>query len=408
MLKGAAYASAIEYLERAVELLPAVAQGQEQQELGLQLSLGTAYLITRGFTSAEMKRAFDRAGELCIKLGDPTQLFRVLFGQATFYLFSGELEACRELSERCRSHAERGGDPDMLLEAHFALGNVLYWQGEFAPAVEQMQQVIAEFRPHQHDLHTTHFGHNPRITCLTYGAWSTWALGYPQRALGLAQEATSQAEERNHGFSRVIAVQTLAFLHHQRRDVQETKRYAEILIEQAGQYPPYWIAGRFLLGWSLTRLDRIQEGREIIRDAWEKWGQAGAGLAQSLYSTFLLEAALQTGDFQEGIDLATSALAKAGKLAERSHEAELYRLRGELVWRLSGDRKKAEADFIEAANIARRQQARSYELRALNSLCQHRLDSETRAQLAAAYTWFSEGFETDDLKTARQLLEAIV
>jgi tetratricopeptide (TPR) repeat protein len=405
-LKSAAYPSAIEYLERAVELLPAVAGGKEQQELGLELNLGTAYLIARGFTSAEMKRAFDRAGELCIKLGDPTQLFRVLFGQAAFYLFSGQLEACRELAERCLNHARQSGDPDMLLEAHFSLGNVLYWQGEFAPASAEMQQVIAQYQPHQHEVHTTHFGHNPRITCLTYGAWATCALGHPQRALDLAQEAVSLSEELNHGFSRVIAVQILAFLHHQRRDVEETKRYAEILIEQAGQYPPYWIAGRFLLGWSLIRLGHTQEGTEIIRDAWKHWGQAGAGLAHSLYTTFLLEAALQTGDLQEGIDLATAALAESRRRSERSHEAEVQRLRGELVWKLSGDVKKAEADFIEAANIARRQQARSYELRALNSLCRHRLDGETRAQLAAAYNWFSEGFETEDLKTARKFLEA--
>jgi len=119
----------------------------------------------------------------------------------------------------------------------------------------------------------------------------------------------------------------------------------------------------------------------------------------------LLEAALQTSNFQEGIDLATAALTKARRLAERSHEAELYRLRGELGWKLTGDLKEAEADFMEAANVARRQQARSYELRALNSLCQHRLEAETRAQLATAYAWFTEGFETEDLKTARQLLE---
>lgn len=406
MLKSAAYASAIAYLERAIELLPAIAEGKEQQELELQLNLGTAYLITRGFTSAEMKRAFDRAGELCISLGDPTQLFRVLFGQAAFYLFSGQLDTGRELAERCLNHAVQSGDPEMLLEAHFSLGNVLYWQGEFMAAADEMQQVIAQYRPYQHEVHTTHFGHNPRITCLTYGTWATCALGYPERALQLAKEAMSMAEELNHGLSRAIAVQTLAFLHHQRRDVEETKRYAEVLIEQAGQYPPYWIAGRFLLGWTLTRLDRVQEGTEIIRDALEKWGQAGAGLAHSLYSTFLLEASLQTGDLKEGIDLATAALAKAQRLAERSHEAELYRLRGELVWKLTGDLKQAEADFLEAANVARRQQARSYELRALNSLCQHRLDAETRAQLATAYAWFTEGFETEDLKTARQLLEA--
>src|SRR5260370_27314829 len=152
------------------------------------------------------------------------------------------------------------------------------------------------------------------------------------------------------------------------------------------------MGGRFVGGWAGVRLDRVGEGKEIIRDGWQKWGQGGAGLAHSLYSTLLLEAALQSGDFQEGIDLATAALAKTQKLGERSHEAELHRLRGELVWKLSGDLQKAEADFIEAANIARRQQARSYELRALNSLCQHRLDGETRAHLASPYGWVTEGF----------------
>jgi serine/threonine protein kinase/predicted ATPase len=408
MLKSAAYASAIEYLERGVELLPAVAEGREPQELGLQLSLGTAYLVAKGFTSFEMKRAFDRAGELCIKLGDPAQLFRVLFGQAAFYLFSGQLEAGRELAERCLNLARQSGDPDMLLEAHFSLGNVLYWQGEFAPAVAEMQQVIAQYQSHQHEVHTTHFGHNPRITCLTYGAWSTWALGYPQRALSLAQEAMAMAEEKGHGFSRAIALQIFAFLHHQRREVPETRRYAEILIEQAGQYATYWIAGHFLLGWSLIRLGQTKEGTEMVRDAWKQWSGGGAGVAHSLYATFLLEAALQAGDLEEGIELATAALAEARRRSERSHEAEVQRLRGELVWKLSGDRERAEADFIEAANIARRQQSRSYELRALNSLCQHRRDGETRAQLATAYAWFSEGFETEDLKTARQLLEATI
>jgi predicted ATPase len=109
-------------------------------------------------------------------------------------------------------------------------------------------------------------------------------------------------------------------------------------------------------------------------------------------------------------------LSETRRLAERSHEAELCRLRGELIWKLSpdlnkdpkGDLQKAEANLMEAVSIARRQQARSYELRALNSLCRHRPDAETRAQLAAAYSWFSEGFETDDLKTARQFLEATI
>jgi len=294
----------------------------------------------------------------------------------------------------------------MLLEAHFALGNALYWQGEFAGSEAQMRQVVAQFKPHQHDVHTAHFGHSPRITCLTYGAWSTCALGYPERALRLGEEAIALAEERNHGFSRAIAVQTLAFLHHQRRDVAETKRYAEILIQKAGDYPTYWIAGRFLLGWALVREGAVQDGMEMIRDAWTRWGQAGAGLAHSLYATFLLEAASQAGNLEEGRDQATAALANARKSAERSHEAELCRLRGELIWKLSGDGERAEADFREAIQVARRQQARSYELRALNSLYQLRQDHEAREQLAAAYSWFSEGFETEDLKMAKRLLEA--
>jgi serine/threonine protein kinase/predicted ATPase len=404
MLRGAAYASAIQYLERAVALLPFLPREDAQQELPLQLNLGTAYLITKGHASQAMKLAFDRAGELCVALGEPAQLFRVLFGQSTFYLFRGELEACRELAERCLHHAIQSKDPDMLLESHFALGNALYWQGEFAGAVEQMQQVIAQFRPHQHEVHTAHFGHNPRITCLTYGAWGRWALGYPDGALRLAKDALALAEERNHEFSHAIAVQTNAFVYHQRRDVAETKRYATALIEQAGEYPTYLIAGNFLLGWALVREGSVAEGAEAIRHAWKQWTEAGAGLAHSLYATFLLEAALQSGDFAEGLDLANAALARARELGERSHEAELCRLRGHLVWKISGCAEKGEADFREAVSVARRQQARSYELRALNSLCQCRPDAAACAQLATAYAGFSEGLGTEDLETARQIL----
>jgi serine/threonine protein kinase/tetratricopeptide (TPR) repeat protein len=405
MLRGAAYASAIEYLERAVGLLPFLPREHAQQELPLQLNLGTAYLITKGHASQAMKLAFDRAGELCVALGEPAQLFRVLFGQSTFYLFRGELEACRELAERCLHHAIQSKDPDMLLESHFALGNALYWQGEFAGAVEQMQQVIAQFRPHQHDVHTAHFGHNPRITCLTYGAWATWALGYPDSALRLAKDALALAEERNHGFSRAIAVQAMTFVEHQRRDAAETKRYATMLIEQAGDYPTYLIAGNFMLGWALIREGSVAEGAEAIRGTWKQWTEAGAGLAHSLYTTFLLEAALQSDDLAEGLNLANGALARARELGEHSHESELCRLRGHLVWKISGSADRAEADFREAVSVARCQQARSYELRALNSLCQCRQDAAARAELATAYAGFSEGFETEDLETARQILE---
>jgi tetratricopeptide (TPR) repeat protein len=406
MLQGAAYAGAIAHLERALALLPQISQDYAAQELPLQLELGTAYLVTRGHASPDMKRAFDRAGELCVALGDPSQLFRVLFGQATFYLFRGELDACREFAERCVTHAANSKDPDMLLEAHFALGNALYWQGEFAGAMEQANLVIQQFQPYQHEVHTAHFGHNPRITCLTYGAWSSWALGFPDRSLRMCHEALELAEKFDHGFSRAIGLQTLLFAYNQRRDVAETRRCAELLLEKAGDYPTYWIAGRFLLGWALIHQNAVQDGTEIIRDAWNRWQQAGAGLAYPLHTTFLIEATIQSGEWAEGLKLAEDALAHARKYSERSHEAELCRLRGELIWKSSGDREQALAAFREAVEVARRQQALSYELRALNSICSLGLDPDARQQLATVFQRFTEGFDTHDLVTARKILEA--
>ena len=406
MLRGAAYAGAITYLERAVELLPFVPeeQGRARQELGLQLNLGTAYLITRGHASAEMKRAFDRADQLCVQLGDTEQLFRVLFGQATFYLFSGNLNAALELAERCLHHARQSGNAETLLEAHFALGNVHYWRGNFSGALTEAQQVIASYQPYEHDLHVARYGHNPRITCATYAAWSTWALGFPDQAARMAHEALHMAEEHNHPFSRAIAVQTLAFLYHQRRDIEQTRHYAESLIDNAGDYPTYWVAGRFLLGWTLIRSNQVEEGVKIIRQAWSRWREAGAGVAHSLYATFLLEAALETGEFAEGLALADSALRSAQAAGERSHEAELLRLRGELFWKLAGKPERAEAEFGVAIQVAKSQQARSYELRALVSLGallrEQGKAALAREKLSPVYSSFTEGFETEDLQAA--------
>jgi predicted ATPase/tRNA A-37 threonylcarbamoyl transferase component Bud32 len=413
MLQAGAYARAIEYANRALQLLPQIEDPAQRvaQETTLQLNLGTAYLVTKGHASPEMKRAFDRAGELCREQNDLSQLFRVLFGQSTFYLFRGELDSARELATQCLAMAESTGVPDLIVQSSFALGNALYWQGEFSAAEEHTAKILELWHPGDHVRHIAQFGHNPRLTLLTFTAWSRWARGFPDQALALAHEAMEMAEHSGHGFSRAIAIQILAFVHQFRNEPVETQQYAEMLLEMASEYPTYRIAGQILRGWALVKQDQIDQGIEEIEEAWDMWHSSGAGLAHGYYSLLLAEAYRRLGKARVGLALVESALTEVRKRHELCHESELLRVRGELLQTLPERQDLlAEESLTEALEVARSQGAKSLELQAALSLAalwikQGKSPGAGRL-LRSVYEKFDEGYNTVDLQLAKSQIEA--
>jgi predicted ATPase len=419
-----AHLEAVAHLTRGLELLATLPDTPQraQQELYLQTTLGPALMATKGYSSPEMLQAYARARELCQQMGETPQLFQVLRGLWYFYLHRVELRTARELGEQLLTLAQQVGDPALLLEAHYALGNTLNYLGEFAAAQTCFAQVIALYDPQQHRSHAFHYGQDPGVICRAYAGVTLWWLGYPDQALQRSHEARTLAQELAHPFSMAFAEYFAALLHQFRREWHLTHERAEAAIALGTEHGfVLWGAlGTFMRGWALAaRYHELAVGQ----------GQGAEGLAQMQHGlaalraipaevfrpyglALLAEAHVKVGQRETGPTLLAEALALTNDKEERRWEAELYRLKGEgLLARTTGHDTEAETCFRQALDIARHQEAKSLELRAavsLSRLWQHQgKHVEARELLAPVYGWFTEGFDTVDLQEAKTLLEAL-
>jgi predicted ATPase len=259
------------------------------------------------------------------------------------------------------------------------------------------------------------------VLCLSHAAWALWLLGYPDQALERCQEALALAQELSHPFSIVFALNFAAVLHHLRRETQVAKERSEAVIALSTKHGfPFWIAGATTLqGWALAMEGEIEEGIAQMRQGLVAWQATGAEIGVPHYLALLAEAYGQAGQAEEGLSVLAEALASVDNTGQHSWEAELYRLKGELLLRciepvemMQGEAEAdAEACFRQAIQVARQQDAKSWELRATMSLSrlwqrQGRAD-QARQMLAEIYGWFTEGFDTPDLKEAKVLLEEL-
>jgi class 3 adenylate cyclase/predicted ATPase len=434
-VERSAHAEAIAHLTRGLELLTTLRDTPERvpQELLLQITLGVSLVASRGWAAPEVGKVYTRAQELCGKMGETPQVFPVLWGLWVFYFVGAEHKTARELGEQFLSLAQRQRDLLPLVEAHGALGNTLFFLGEFAPARTHLEQAAAFYNPQQHHaLSFLYGGTDPGVLCLSCAAWALWFLGYPDQALTRAHDMLTLAQGLSHPFSMGMALNHAAWLHQQRREGQLTQEQAEAAIVLANEQGfPYWVAeGTILRGWALAEQGQGEEGVVQVRQGLAAYRATGAELAWTKWLALLAEAYGKAGQAEEGLSVLAEALAAVDKSGERFYEAELYRLKGTLTLQskaglrqvsdkcqdmseVSNTHTEAEAEawFRKAIDIARRQSAKSLELRAVMSLGrlwqgQGKKD-EARQLLAEIYGWFTEGFDTKDLREAKALLEEL-
>ena len=225
-VQRSANAEAITHLTTALELLKTLPDTPErtQQELTLQITLGLPLMATKGYAAPEVEAVYTRARELCQQVGETPQLFPVLWGLWVFYLVRAEFQTARELGEQLLSLAQSVQDPALLLEAHWVLGETLFWLGEFASAREHLEQGIALYDPQQHRSHgLSLWGVTLGWFALSMVAWTLWFLGYPDQALKRSHEALTLAQELSHPYSLAFALVFAAVLHQFRREGQLSK-----------------------------------------------------------------------------------------------------------------------------------------------------------------------------------------
>jgi predicted ATPase/class 3 adenylate cyclase len=411
-VERSAYAEAISHLTTALDLLTSLPESRErsQQELVVQMTLGMALRATKGRAAPEVEQLYTRARELCEQVGEPWQLFRVLWGVWLIHNVRGESQMMQALGEQLLSLAQHLEDPDLLLEAHHALWTSLFTSGELAAARAHQEQGLRLYDPQRHRAHVALYsGHDPGVCCRYRAAPSLWLLGSPDQAVASSQAALALAQQLAHPISLANALYWAAVVHHLRREAPQTQARAEAAMTIATEqgFPQEAMP---LRGWALAASGHGEEGIAQIRLA--VYRATRATRDRPYYLALLAEASTQVGQTTEGLEAVTEALATVAKSGALWWEAELHRLRGELLLQSPATQpEEVEACFQQALDIARRQQAKSLELRAAMSLGQlwqrQGRRVEARDLQARIYSWFTEGFDTADLREAKALLEEL-
>jgi predicted ATPase len=419
------------HLNKGLELLKTLPDNPErtQQELVLQTTLGPALMAIKGYAAPEVEQTYARARELCRQMGETPQLFPVLWGLWLFYTARAELQTARELGEQCLTLAQHQQDPTLLLAAHRALGQTLFYLGELALSRAHLEQGIALYDAQQHGFHAFLYGQDQGVMCMSRAALTLWVLGFPDQALKRSHGALTLAQELSHPFSLAVALSLAAYLYQFRREGQATQNQAEAAMTLSTEQGfALWSAGGTILrGWALAEQGQDKEGIVQIQQGLAAWQATGMQASRTYMLAQLAEAYGKVGQAEEGLTVLAEALTVVNHSGERHYEAELYRLKGEFLLKsniqglMSEVEKRAldtppgaseaEACFQQALNIARHQQAKSLELRAtmsLSRLWQHQgQHDEARHLLADVYGWFTEGFDTADLQEAKALLEEL-
>jgi predicted ATPase len=370
-------------------------------------------MATKGPAAADVKKVYDRARALCEQVGQTFHLFPILFGLWRFYLLRANFDVARDLGEKLLSLVQHGGHVPFLLDAYFALGAPSFWRGDFNLAHENFEQVIVLYDPQEHNNHTFLLGQDPLFVCMCYDAFAQWVLGYSDQSFKKIQEVVAMARGRNHSFSLAYALFGIAMIYQLRRDENATRQWSEEVIALSIDkgFPYFSSMSGILRGWSVAEQGNVKEGIAQIKQSLRAWEVTESEVNKTYHLALLAEAYGKNGEIEEGLNVLSEALTLVEKNEERWYEAELYRLKGDLLLMRDGVEEEVEGCFRLALEVARRQNARSFELRTALSL--YRLWQrngkfvEARDLLQNVYERFTEGFETKDLQDAKTLLEVL-
>ena len=408
---------AIAHLERAIGLLQAfpVMPRRAQQELALQIALGSQLGAINGWAALEVERAYARAHALALEVGDAPQLFPVLWGLWLYYWGRAELARAQALGKHLLRLAERADEGGLVLQAHHALWVTLFSRGELREALDHCSRGVARREAEVHGLLAPLYGnHDAGVCALYFGAWALGLLGLPDRAVEMSRAAIALAEQLAHPFSQALSLFFAAAVHQGRGEPPAARERAEaaIVLARAHGFGLTSAWSTTLLGWAISREGRPEDGIAMIRRGTAAARETGSEVFRPYFLALLADACMTAGSPPDGLAAVDEALATAVKTGERFYEAELYRLKGELLRRHAvGGPESPEGCLVKAIEVARRQGARSLELRAVVSVSrvwrEHGREAHARRTLVDACSGFTEGLDTVDLREAQALLDAM-
>jgi predicted ATPase len=401
---------AIDQFRRGLALVEALPEMRERaaRELDLQMALGPALIATNRYSNPDIGRTYGRALEVCRQLGDHSRESTALRGLSLYHLNLLEMEKAQHFAEEALHVAERLADPAHLVGAHVTLGTSLYLQGKLEPALAHYRRGFEMFDPNMQfpDWPTAH----PGVQCHIYPMLISWMLGHPDRSLEELGAAVRGAERLGHPLTLAWVLQWAAYVYVFRREPSAAADCAARALKiceehRIAQYHPIALCAN---GWALHATGESEKGLAQIEQAVESYG---VGMSQHTLRGLQADAQLATGKPEAALASVAAGLKALEKTGGAPTEAELHRLRGEALLAGAGTVSEAETAMQQSIAVARRQNAKSWELRGAMSLARLRRQQgrpqEAAALLAPVYGWFNEGFDTADLKEAKALLDKL-
>ena len=408
---------AVSHLRKGARLLEKLEPSAARDALELELlgPLSTAYIAWRGYADPEVGPILSRAHALCERVGETPQVFAVMWGNFAYHIVRGDFRMCAALAEEAIAFAERLNHPGILMESLFLRGITHFYRGDFSSARNTCADALAQFDDRERTASLAKLiGEDPGITCRCYLSLALWHLGFADQALELTRQTVERARSINHIFSLEYALHHAGWLLQHCRLGTQTQVAAEEQVQIASEQGfLFWQAtGTLYTAGGLLLQGRIERGLPLLERGLQAYRATGAQLGLPYYFSMLADACMRVRRFADAGNALGEALDLANKNDERFQEAELYRLKGELLLAESNDQAGAEEWFNRAIETAERQGSRAWKLRATTSLVRlwqkqgHREKAFT--SLSAVYGWFTEGRSTPDLADAAALYESLV
>jgi predicted ATPase len=407
---------AIGHLTKGLELVASLPESAERDANELQFlnPLGTANIAAYGYAAPEVGPVFQRARMLCERIGQPRQLFTIVWGNWAWHLDRGEYRLCMDLAAEAIELAKQLDDPGVWMEALFIPGLTLIYRGDFSGARDHFVRALDNYEDPERTLAWSSItGQNSSVTTRCYLSHALWHLGFPDQALRMNRKAVKLARSIGQPFSLAYALYHVGWLNQYCRLGKQAEAAGEesIHISTAQGFAFWHAAGQLFKAGGMLLQHRVREGLPLLHSGLHAFQAGGAGIGVPYFLSVLADAYKQNGEFQDARRTLDEALAIGERNDERFQEAELYRLKGELFLTESRDELAAERCFQQAIATARSQRSLGWELRATTSLARLRQQQgrveEARTTLSAVYDQFSEGFTTPDLVDARLVKKAL-
>ncbi len=410
-----AYKEANRQATKGISLISDLPQGQVRMslEVDLHIAHSMALRAIKGFASPDVGQAYARARELCKQLGGEPQHHRIPeldHGLWTYYIVRSELTKAQDLAKRFVGSVETSGDAELLVVANMQLGVTTFYLGRLQLSKPHLLRAVKLYGPNSVSPYRLLYAVDLGVTSLSFLAMGLWLLGYSNQAAHRIEASLALSDKLSHPSTTAYALFYAGMVHKLRREPSITRKHAELattLSEQHG-FSLAGARGKILSGWALCAQGETDEGLPVLCRGLQAYESSGAVLWRPPFFSLLAEANMKGGNWQAARNALDDGLVAVDAGGESVFEAELLRLKGELSLVLGESNALAEEMFLRAIRVSQIQEAKSLELRAATTLARLWRDQgkrqEARDLLAPVYDWFTEGFDTQDLKDAKALL----